>query len=218
MVDLNALIQSCPDFEKSEDLAEWFARVRNWSRKHGYDDIFQCASVGLQHIGYRMSDGSNRARVLGMLKAVCGEETIVSDKIEIFIVHGHDESLKVSVERFLERLHLAPIVLHEQADCGNTIIEKLERDTANVCFGVVLYTADDKCESGHMRARQNVVFEHGMLIGLLGRKNVCVICEHGVELPGDISGVIYSDKSDWKHKLLKELQAAGIPVDANDVL
>ena len=39
-------------------------------------------------------------------------------------MHGHDESVKISVARFLERLDLKPIILHEQASGGATIIEK----------------------------------------------------------------------------------------------
>ena len=34
---------------------------------------------------------------------------------KIFIVHGHDNGLKNEVARFLEKLKLAPIILHEQA-------------------------------------------------------------------------------------------------------
>lgn len=46
------------------------------------------------------------------------------DKNKIFIVHGHDELAKVEVARFVEKLGLEAIILHEQASSGNTIIEK----------------------------------------------------------------------------------------------
>src|SRR5699024_5215603 len=36
----------------------------------------------------------------------------------IFIVHGHDDGLKYEVARFLERLGLKPIILHEQSSSG----------------------------------------------------------------------------------------------------
>lgn len=45
--------------------------------------------------------------------------------------------------------------------------------------------------------------------------------EKGVELPSDISGVLYTeiDKSEsWKYKLVKELKSAGFKVDSNDIL
>ncbi len=43
---------------------------------------------------------------------------------KIFIVHGHDNGLKNEVARFLEKLKLTPIILHEQASEGETIIEQ----------------------------------------------------------------------------------------------
>ena len=41
------------------------------------------------------------------------------------------------------------------------------------------------------RSRQNVIFELGITIGYLGRKNVRVLYEEGVELPTDIHGLVY---------------------------
>jgi predicted nucleotide-binding protein len=140
---------------------------------------------------------------------------------EIFIVHGHDESAKLSVARFLERLKLTPIILHEQASGGRTIIEKIENYT-NVGFAIVLYT---DCDLGGKspdrlkpRARQNVVFEHGYLIGKIGRNNVCALVKGNVETPGDISGVVYipMDEYDgWHNKIIGELKAAGYEIDKN---
>ena len=36
-------------------------------------------------------------------------------KTEVFIVHGHDEAAKIKTARFIEKLGLKPIILHEQA-------------------------------------------------------------------------------------------------------
>ena len=97
-------------------------------------------------------------------------ETISSDKSRVFIVHGHDDALKNEVARFVEKFGLKTIILHEQASSGNTIIEKIE-EHSNVGFGIVLYTPCDvgakseKSPNLQLRARQNVVFEHGFLIG-----------------------------------------------------
>lgn len=67
--------------------------------------------------------------------------TTTSNKI--FIVHGHDEAARETVARFLERLELTPIILHEQVNRGRTIIEKVE-ENSDVAFAVVLLTADDE--------------------------------------------------------------------------
>jgi predicted nucleotide-binding protein len=49
---------------------------------------------------------------------------------------------KESVARFIERLSLTPLILHEQANEGQTIIEKFESHSS-VSFAVVLLTPDD---------------------------------------------------------------------------
>jgi hypothetical protein len=81
---------------------------------------------------------------------------------------------------------------------------------------VVLLTSDDEgkaqdAASLSARSRQNVVFEHGYFIGKLGRKRVVALYEDGVELPSDLSGVLYKELSgNWKSDLLAELRAAGL--------
>ncbi len=66
------------------------------------------------------------------------------------------------------------------------------------------------------RARQNVVLEHGFFIGQLGRENVVALYEKVVELPSDLSGVLYkSVDGNWHTELAAELQAAGFAVDLN---
>ena len=77
--------------------------------------------------------------------------------------------------RFLEKLKLQPIVLHEQASRGMTVIEKIEANS-EVEFAVVLMTADDvgavKTASDKLapRARQNVVLELGYFVARIGSK------------------------------------------------
>jgi predicted nucleotide-binding protein len=60
----------------------------------------------------------------------------------VFVVHGHDGEAKQTLARFLEKLGLSTVILHEQADRGRTIIEKFEHHAA-VGFAVVLLTPDD---------------------------------------------------------------------------
>ncbi|WP_235634841.1 TIR domain-containing protein [Bacillus mycoides] len=144
------------------------------------------------------------------------------DNKKVFIVHGHDESVKIAVARFLERLDLKPIILHEQASGGTTIIEKIENNT-DVGFGIVLYTPCDLGKAKNddelqIRARQNVIFEHGYLIAKLGRSNVCALVKDNIEKPNDISGVVYvnyDSGTSWHMELFKELKNAGYDLDAN---
>ena len=130
-----------------------------------------------------------------------------------FIVHGHNDTFKLEVARYIEKeLKRKAIILHEEANKGQTIIEKFESNST-VDFAVAIWTADDvgkaKSEADyHDRARQNVVFETGFFIGSLGRGNVIVLVEDGVEIPSDYSGVIFiSLTGNWKDSLRKEIEA-----------
>jgi predicted nucleotide-binding protein len=141
----------------------------------------------------------------------------------VFVVHGHDEAAKEAVARFLAKLHLEPVILHEQPNQGRTIIEKFEENAA-VDFAVILLTPDD---SGHpsgspehskSRARQNVVFELGYFVGRLGRTRVCALHKGSIEIPSDYGGVVYvpmDDAQGWHLLLAREIKAAGIEVDLN---
>lgn len=141
---------------------------------------------------------------------------------DIFIVHGRNDSVKNDIARFIEKIELSAIILHEQPNLSATIIEKFEK-FADVGYAIILYTADDiGALAGEKemkpRARQNVLFEHGYFISKLGRKNVCAVVEENVEIPSDLSGVLfipYDKDGLWKYKIAKEMKAAGINVDMN---
>ena len=141
----------------------------------------------------------------------------------IFLVHGRNEAAREKVARFLERLDLEVVVLHEQANKGRTIIEKFT-DHSEVSFAVVLLTADDigslDTPGAELvpRPRQNVIFEFGYFLGKIGRDRVCALYEDGVDILSDYNGVIYItlDQSDaWRLKLAKEIKEAGISIDLN---
>ena len=144
---------------------------------------------------------------------------------EVFIVHGRDEGAREKVARFLERLGIEPVVLHEQPNEGRTIIEKFE-DYAHVGFAVVLLTPDDigklRDDQGDFkpRARQNVILELGYFMAALGRERVCALVKEEVERPSDYDGVLYiplDDSGGWEMRLIQELKSAGYDIDANRV-
>lgn len=140
---------------------------------------------------------------------------------KVFVVHGHDGEARETVARFLEKLGLQAIILHEQTSGGRTIIEKLER-YSDVGFAVVLLTPDDvgaSASSGDNltpRARQNVILELGYFIGKLGRERVCALHKSSIELPSDMLGVVYVPmEGDWRLQVAKELHEVGFEVDLN---
>ncbi len=150
------------------------------------------------------------------------ETDMLKVKNKVFIVHGHDNETKQEVARFIEQIGLETIILHEQANNGMTIIEKIEYYTNEANFAIVLYTPCDKGKSAKetalakYRARQNVVFEHGYLMAEIGRKNVCALVKGEIETPSDISGVVYTpldSASGWKQQLIRELKACNYEVN-----
>lgn len=142
---------------------------------------------------------------------------------KVFIVHGHDGELKEKVARRLEQQGIEVIILSEQANRGRTIIEKIEA-YSDVHVAIALFTQDDigmakeEKENEKYRARQNVVFEAGYFMGYLGRENVIMVAEENVEIPGDLSGMVYTTKENWKIEMLKDLNAAGMKIDMNKLL
>lgn len=144
----------------------------------------------------------------------------------IFVVHGHDEGTKEAVARYLAKLTLSPIILHEQPNQGKTIIEKFESHS-DVAFAIVLLTPDDightkdDASKASPRARQNVVLEMGFFMGTLGRSHVCVLYKEGVEIPSDYHGVAYiplDAGGAWRLLVAREIKSAGIDIDINNAL
>ena len=62
----------------------------------------------------------------------------------IFVVYGHDEEAKTTLEAMLRRWGLNPLILDQLPSGGQTIIEKLESVSGKASFAVVLATPDDE--------------------------------------------------------------------------
>lgn len=160
--------------------------------------------------------------VLGFLRSLYNNDTsinkpIVGNSQAVFIVHGHDDTLIDEVKSCVTSLGLKPIVLREQTDNGNTIIEKLEDWLGNCKCAVILYTPCDvgksvRDEVDEKRARQNVVYEHGLFQGYLGRKRIIVLKKGETTLPGDCSGVVYTtvDDTGWQEQLKNNIKATDL--------
>jgi predicted nucleotide-binding protein len=146
---------------------------------------------------------------------------------KVFIVYGHDIECREQLELLLRRMKLEPVILQNLPIAGDTIIEKLEANI-DVRYACVLLTPDDE---GHpagepkekrLRARQNVILELGMFLVRLGRKRVAILHKGNLELPSDISGLIYirfnKRVDEVKERLGAELQEAGFPINIKDLL
>jgi len=146
---------------------------------------------------------------------------------KVFVVHGHDEIAKTNLEVFLHEIGLEPVVLHRQADEGQTVIEKFEKHS-DVGYAFILLTPDevayiksddsknDDERKKEFRARANVIFEFGYFVGKLGRSRVCCLYTGDVSLPSDVSGMIYkkftSNIEEVAYSIIKDLKASGYEI------
>lgn len=146
-------------------------------------------------------------------------------KGDIFIVHGHNHTVRDQVDLYLTKeLGLRTVVMEAGPMRGMTMAEKFETAAKSALFAVFILTADDVLskEAGSVRrVRQNVLLEIGYFWGLLGRRDrVAFLVENhpDMELPTDIQGIgwipITSDLAATKTKLREELIAAGVLVNA----
>jgi len=128
-----------------------------------------------------------------------------------FIVHGHDSAIKLELKNFLQNSSLRlpePVILHEKANMGRSLIEKFEDESFDADVVFVLLTPDDevlepasKGDASKRRSRPNVIFELGYFFGHFGRRSGQVILLYkkgpeGLDIPSDIHGLVYIDISD----------------------
>ena len=152
-------------------------------------------------------------------KSISTNDSVHYTYSKVFIVHGHDNELKQSVARIIEKQGIEAVILSEKANKGSTIIEKFE-NYCDVGGAICLFTADDlgkakNEEKNNTRARQNVVFETGFFMGKLGRDHIVILADQGIEIPSDLSGVVYTSTEKWEIELFKELKAIGYKIDFN---
>jgi predicted nucleotide-binding protein len=190
-----------------------------------YPSVRQISVHGNEPWGQTLVPNNGSAKIISIEyePAMATPEVSATPSVtKIFVVHGHDIGARDSVARFLQQVGLEPIILQEQPDRGLAIIEKFEAHANQITFAVVLLTPDDvgalaAASAESARARQNVIFELGYFVGILGRGRVCLLRKGDVEIPSDLYGVIYTDMDNlegWKLKLFRELKAAGLEIDA----
>jgi CheY-like chemotaxis protein len=167
------------------------SEVQQWFEEHGK--------------GFRTKSNlfADRAGFAAWLESATGQRALLPRNPRVFIVHGHDDLTKLQLKNYVQnRLHLGqPIILHEQPSFGRTILEKFEEEARGVNLVFVLLTPDDGvfrtgvADEGVRRARQNVIFELGYFLGMLGRRKgrVLLLYKGALDLPSDISGLVYID-------------------------
>lgn len=231
--ELNDHVYSWEDFNKelikrsfNNHQSEYYEEYLNLNTSSGLADYFR--GVNTDNPSYKRDQAKQEIlNSINWLKRLVEKLPLIEEEASIgtyytkrkmfynegFLIHGHNQARKYEIARFIENdLKRKIAILHEKANEGRTIIEKFE-NYSSVDFAVALWTADDTGKANteqdlKNRARQNVIFETGFFIGKLGRQNVVVLYEDGVEIPSDYSGVIFIPLADnWKDNLRKEIDA-----------
>jgi hypothetical protein len=121
----------------------------------------------------------------------------------VFIVHGRNTLARTQLELILRERGVSPKVLAKQPAGGQLILPQLEQLLADCCAGFVLLTPDDEGRltfgvtppppNHKPRARQNVIFEGGWLVGLFRQHDrICfLLTDPGLEKPSDLEGLRY---------------------------
>jgi len=130
----------------------------------------------------------------------------------VFVTHGRAQDWRAVKDYIETDVQLRTAELAQQPNLGRTVIEKL-LDTADECdSAVIVMTGDDVTEQGEARVRENVMHEIGFFQGRYSRDRVILLHEDNVNVPTNLSGVVYSAFPNGRveacfHLLQRELKA-----------
>lgn len=129
------------------------------------------------------------------------DATVVREKPRVFISSAaEDLPLVIELADFLQELGLEPIRWDKGFfSSGRTIIEAFESTLSDVDAAVIILDQPNKGTP----YRQNLIFELGLLQGMLGRAKTIVLSPENAELPSDLLGTIYLRFSKESLKLIK---------------
>lgn len=100
------------------------------------------------------------------------------DKMKIFIGSSSETAtngLLLDIESMLEKADAEPVSWVSSFRPGDVVIERIEKmvKDEHIKAAVFIYSEDDRVvhrKSKQSKPRDNVVFEHGLFVGKLGRK------------------------------------------------
>lgn len=80
---------------------------------------------------------------------------------------------------------------------GNMTLDSLINTANEVDGAIFIFNADDKVwyhnDVAESTVRDNVLFEYGLFMGALGKRNVAFVCKDKPKLASDLAGVTYID-------------------------
>lgn len=133
--------------------------------------------------------------------------------LSIFLSHGKSPLWQEVANYIEQKLAHEVVEFTEALNQGRTAIQKLEQDTEECAFAIIVLTADDEQASGSPRSREKVIHEIGYCQGTFGRENVLVLKQDGVAEFSDLAGIVYvpfagNDIKSTFSRLQTEIEAA----------
>ena len=120
-------------------------------------------------------------------------KSMLKQRRKIFIVHGSDEASAHKLKDHLTKKGINAEMFEdfkERITGNTTVIEELIKIKDEISYAFVIASADD-IEKLNSRTMQNVLFEYGLFLGVLGRAKVECLWDKKIgEEPSYIKGVI----------------------------
>lgn len=149
---------------------------------------------------------------------------------QVLVVPGLNAEMNSNIVNTLNKLGFASVVFDSQdKEASKKLLERFDQ-YKDAAFGVVVL-ADDEVgtlrleypKNVKMRARPQVVFLGGFLLGKLGASKLIFLYvpRQNFEFPFEMDGfcsLAYDDKNRWHFDFLKELKSRGFTVDANQLI
>ena len=144
------------------------------------------------------------AQCLGVTLDASAVSLLSQKRRSVFIVHGRDNAALFWLKNFLSERKVTPIVLRDQPRTGAEILALLDEKIDKCAAGFVLLTPDDEGrllvrpgaaeDKLQFRARQNVIFEAGLLCARFrDLSKVCFLKKGQIGIPTDMQGLLFED-------------------------
>lgn len=115
----------------------------------------------------------------------------IAPKNQVLISAQRDaEDLVRYLKQILQRAGSDLVQLTDVPSGGRTILEKFEQSVNESKGAIVVLSSRGRPDNSY-RSRENISFELGYLVGVLGRKRVLVLVTQGAEVPPEVSGTYY---------------------------
>jgi len=114
----------------------------------------------------------------------------------VFIAHGRSVKERDELAEIVREFGCNPIIMQLEEKGGGALIEEFETLAKKCVFALILLTPDDPQATSLkdeeiFHARQNVIFEMGWFYRSLGKSCTRLIYKKEVELPSDVTGIVY---------------------------